>query len=219
MKNYIFKFIKREFYINRKLSFNYLLIYLIIISFFAATGHVFGNINRILLFSFVINIFFSTVYFVNIYLQQLKDKELPFILTLPVDKSLIILGKIFYIILVCSIFNGLIYLMIIILMHNLLLIWINSFLANCFISIIIGLTFFKLFLFTSYENFINFSQYVRIIIILAFISIIYIAKLNILNIFSIFNYSPIFPFIIYILVIYTFYKIILIRFQKKKSYL
>lgn len=217
MTNAVLKVLKREFYINRKLSLSYLPIYVLIILFFAITGRALESSNKHLLLLLAINLFFPMIYFVNIYLQQSKDKDLPFLSALPINKKDVVAGKIFYIVLVSMLFNGFICLTVLS-MTNSLVIYINSLFMNCFIGTLVGMTFLAFFLFSSFENFISFSQYIRIIIVLAFTSVIYIVKLDISDLSSAFTYNPVYPILLYISVIYIFYKFLLIQFRRKKSY-
>jgi hypothetical protein len=214
----ILEFIKREFFSSQKILLNHIPILAIVLLIVIFTGKIFENANYYLLLMFSLNMFFSLIFFINVYLQKLKDKEIIFLLTLQLDKRSIILSKILYVILTAVIFNIILFLPSVFLeiKTNVL---VNAFVINAFLSILVGVSLLFLFLFTSFEVFISYSQYIRLGIMVLFVVSIKLLKKDFFELMNIYNFNILLSLIPIIIVIYISYRIIISNFLKKKSYL
>ncbi|MDI6779124.1 MAG: hypothetical protein QME25_02840 [Bacteroidota bacterium] len=214
----ILEFIKREFFSSQKILLNHIPILAIVLLIVIFTGKIFEYANYYLLLMFSLNMFFSLIFFINVYLQKLKDKEIIFLLTLQLDKRSIILSKILYVILTAVIFNIILFLpsAFLEIKTNVL---VNAFVINAFLSILIGVSLLFLFLFTSFEVFISYSQYIRLGIMVLFVVSIKLLKKDFFELMNIYNFNILLSLIPIIIVIYISYRIIISNFLKKKTYL
>ena len=79
--------LKREFFINSKLNLSNLPGIVIMVALLVYFGITIDSLNLILILFPALNLLYPMVYLNNVYLQQLKDKELQFISSLPVQKN------------------------------------------------------------------------------------------------------------------------------------
>lgn len=217
MRRTITRIAGREFYANKKLTISHLPVIMILVAVAMLTGGALPP-ARILIISFALNLFFVMVYFMNVYLQQSKDKELQYLASLPIERREIIIGKILYIGLVSFLFNLLIQALFLTTTGN-FLISINALFLNTFIAMLLGMTILTLFIFSSFEKLMHHSQYMRAIIIFAFIGMVYFWRIDLTALGDSLTYNPVVPIVLYGLVVYVYYKLMVMAFLKKKSYL
>ena len=218
MKNGAIQILKREFHINRRLSMSHLPIALIVAVLFAVTGSALGDLSRFLVLCVSLNIFLAMIYFINVYLQQSKDREMQFLAALPVDKGDIIGGKVLYIVLVCLLFNLILHAFMASATRQ-VLVPLNSFFLSTFVATMIGLLFLAIFLFYSFENLINYSQYIRAVVVLAFIAVIYLGRFSFGALSRLFEFNPVLPMLVYGALVYVSYRLLASGYSKRRSYL
>lgn len=218
MKDGALQILNREIHINRRLSLSHLPIALIVAVLFAVTGSAMGDLGRFLVLCVSLNIFLSMIYFINVYLQQSKDREMQFLAALPVDKGDVILGKVLYIVLVCLVFNLILHAFMASATRQ-LIIPLNSLFLSTFVATMMGQLFLAIFLFSSFENLINYSQYIRAVVVLAFIAVIYLGRFNVGALSRLFEFNPVLPMLVYGALTYASYRLMVNRYARRRSYL
>lgn len=203
MLNTIKALVKREIIINYKLLVGRLplvLIILVTIPFFSISVPTIRVRDILILFGFTLNILFAITFLSQIYLQELKDNEIKFLLTFMVDKSKIVISKIIYILIIISILN----LMLAIpefLIFNSIIIFTNIFLLNIVIGFSSGLLLLSAFLMSNYEFFLNITPYIRGLIIFSVFALSYLFKFISPGINKSFNFNPLLSFSLLIIMI------------------
>jgi len=215
---HVVKLAKRELNINKNISASQLPIMLILVLVSVIAAVVSGGSDRLLLLCPVLNLFLAMVHFTNIYLQQSKDRELQYLVTIPVEKRDIVIGKIFYVGLVAFLLNAFIHSMLILKLDNILM-GVNSLFLSTFIAVVVGMTLLMISFCVDFEKLMRYSQYLRAIIFLAFIASVYLARFDYSSYRDVLLYNPAITFTVCALVIYSYYRLILTTFLRKKSYL
>lgn len=210
--------LRREFTLNRKVTLSHLPLLLIFVVVGVFAGRAAGRSGTVLVMAISLSVFFSMLHFVNVYLQQSKDKDLQFLAALPLRKSDIVAGKFAYLAIVVLFFNGLTHAAMISLIGD----WeicLNSFLLSSFLGVLIGMVVLGLFLFVNFENLMGYSQVLRAAIIAAFILAVYLMKADLTSLRESMHFNPVLPFALYIGCTGLLYTLMRSRFLKKRSYL
>jgi len=217
--NNIIGLIKREILINFRLVANILPLALIVLSVFIMmpTSPNFKE-DQLIVLGFSINLFFFIILYIQIYLQEHKDKEITFLITLQIKKENIVVSKLLFTIIINSFFNILMIIPLVFISSSFNVV-INAYIINVFIGTIAGVIILSYFLQSNFELFLSMSQYLRVLIYLIFIALIYLFKLQIKGISYSLDFNPLYIFLLLIFFTYLFYKTLCKMFSQSKMYL
>lgn len=217
--NNIIGLIKREILINFRFVANRLPLALIVLAVFIMmpTSPNFKE-DQLIILGFSINLFFFMILYIQMYLQEHKDKEIIFLITLQIKKENIVVSKLLFTIIINSFFNILMIIPLVFISSSFNVV-INAYIINVFIGTITGVIIFSYFLKSNFELFLSMSQYLRVLIYLIFIALIYLFKLQIKGISYSLDFNPLYIFLLLIFFTYLFYKTLCKMFSMSKMYL
>lgn len=207
---------KRTFYVNSSLIYWYLMLMTIVYFLFIISGDVYNDVRMYLIFGLTMNPLFSIIFFIGLYLQELKNKELQFLITMQLSRRSIVGGKFLFSLLFNWMFNLLICLPIITFNISAVSI-INYFFICSLLGVTISIILLGIYLLYSFEVFLIYQQYIRLLMIIIVIVTTRIIRVTTLNISSALEFNPLISILFYTAVIFLLYRKSLYLFEHKTS--